>query len=148
MVSSFEKDKSNTRSFNWNWYVEQGIRGGICHSIYQYAKAAKKYMNNYDKNKESSSILGCKWFIQLDNVTNYRTKVISQFNGNFIKNCNEESDEGYFLEVDVQYLKKLDELHNDLPFLLEKMKIRKTGTLVANLHDKTEYVILIRNLKH
>ena len=65
-----------------------------------------------------------------------------------MKDYNKESDEGYFLEVDVQYLKKLDELHNDLPFLLEKMKIRKTGTLVANLHDKTEYVILIRNLKH
>ena len=29
----------------------------------------------------------------------------SQFNEDFIKNYNEESDEGYFLEVDVQYLK-------------------------------------------
>ena len=27
----------------------------------------------------------------------------SQFNESFIKNYNEESDEGYFLEVDVQY---------------------------------------------
>ena len=31
-----------------------------------------------------------------------------QFNEDFIKNYNEESDEGYFLEVDVQYLDKLD----------------------------------------
>ena len=37
-----------------------------------------------------------------------------QFNEDFIKNCNEEIHEGYFLEVDVQYLKKLHELHNDL----------------------------------
>ena len=29
----------------------------------------------------------------------------SQFNKDFIKNHNEEIDEGYFLEVDVQYLK-------------------------------------------
>ena len=36
--------------------VEKGIRGGICHSIYQYAKANKKYMTDYDKNKESSHI--------------------------------------------------------------------------------------------
>ena len=31
--------------------VEKGIRGGICHSIYQYAKANNKYMKDYDKIK-------------------------------------------------------------------------------------------------
>ena len=36
--------------------VEKGIRGGICHSIYQYAKANNKYMKDYDKNKESSHL--------------------------------------------------------------------------------------------
>ena len=36
--------------------VEQGIRGAISHSIHRYAKANNKYMNNYDKNKESSCI--------------------------------------------------------------------------------------------
>ena len=39
-------------------------------------------------------------------------KDTSQFNEDFIKNYNEKSDEGYFLEV--QYLEKLHELHNDL----------------------------------
>ena len=34
--------------------VEKGTRGGICHSIYRYANANKKYMENYDENKESS----------------------------------------------------------------------------------------------
>ena len=33
--------------------VEKGTRGGIYHSIYRYAKANKKSMKNYDKNKES-----------------------------------------------------------------------------------------------
>ena len=44
-------------------------------------------------------------------------KNTSQFNEDFINNYNEESEERYFLEVDVQYLAKLHELHNDLPFL-------------------------------
>ena len=33
--------------------VEKGIRGGICHSIYRYAKANKKYMKDMITNKES-----------------------------------------------------------------------------------------------
>ena len=43
----------------------------------------------------------------------------------FIKNYNEESDEGYFLEVDVQYLEQLHEFHNDLLFIPERMKTEK-----------------------
>ena len=71
----------------------------------------------------------------------------SQINEDFVKNYNEEIDERYFLEVDVQYLEKLHEIHYDLPFLPERMKIKKVEKLLANLHDKTEYVIYIRNLK-
>ena len=36
--------------------VEEGIRGGICHSIHRYAKANNKYMKNYNNNEESSYI--------------------------------------------------------------------------------------------
>ena len=36
--------------------VEKGIRGGICHSNYQYAKVNNNYMKCYDKNKESPYI--------------------------------------------------------------------------------------------
>ena len=50
-------------------------------------------------------------------------------------------------KVNVQYLEKLHELHNDLPFLPERKKIEKVEKPVSNLHDKTEYVINIRTLK-
>ena len=100
-------------------------------------------MKDYDKNKKLS-------YLQYWDLNNVYSWAISQkqFNEDFIKNYNEESDEGYFFEVDIQYLEKLLELHNDLPFLRERMKIEKVKKLVANLHDKTEYVIHIRNLKH
>ena len=52
-----------------------------------------------------------------------------------------------FFEVDVHYFGKLHELHNDLLFLLERMKIEKVKELVFNLHDESEYVIHRRNLK-
>ena len=43
-------------------------------------------------------------------------------------------------------MEKLHELHNNLPFLPERIKMEKFEKLVANLHDKTEYAITIRNL--
>ena len=61
---------------------------------------------------------------------------ISQFDESFIKSYKEESEEGYFLEVDLQYPEKLHKLHNDLPFLAERMEIEKVGKLVTNLNGK------------
>ena len=41
--------------------VENGIRGGICHSIYRYAEAKKKCLKYHDPNKELSNFMywGC-----------------------------------------------------------------------------------------
>ena len=54
----------------------------------------------------------------------------SQFNEDYKEGRKEESDEGYFLEVDVEYPEKLHKLHNNLPFLLEEMKIKKSKSLL------------------
>ena len=48
---------------------------------------------------------------------------LSDFNEDFIKNFKESIDIGYFLEVDVEYSKKLFSSHKDLPFLPERKKI-------------------------
>ena len=68
-------------------------------------------------------------------------KNISKFNENFIKNYDEDSDKGYILEVDGEYPKNLHDLHSDLPFLPEIMKINKCSKLVCNLYDKNNYVV-------
>ena len=66
-------------------------------------------MKYCDKNKELSYLQYqevnnlCGWTVPQKLPVNKfeRTKNTSQFNEDFIKNCNEESDKGYFLEVDV-----------------------------------------------
>ena len=88
----------------------------------------------------------CKNLPPLSYVLNVLSHT-SQFSKDFIKNYNEESDEGYFIEFNVQYLAELHKLHNDLPFLQERIKTEKFEKHVANLHDKTDYVVHIRNLK-
>ena len=72
---------------------------------------------------------------------------ISKFNEDFTQNYDEDSNKGYILEVDVEYLKNLHDLHIDLPFLPERMKINKSNKLVCNLYDKNRYVAHIRSLK-
>ena len=55
----------------------------------------------------------------------------SQFSKDFIKSYNEDSNKGSFLEDDVQYPEKLNDLHNDLLLLPKKMKVEKVEKLVA-----------------
>ena len=135
--------------------VEEGIRGGIWHSIHRYAKANNKYMNNYDKNKESSYI----HYLDGNNLHGWamsqklpvngfrRVKNTSKIDEEFIKNYDEDSDKGYILQVDVKYPRKLHDLHSDLPFLPKRMKIDKCKKLVCNLRNKKKYVVYIRSLK-
>ena len=126
--------------------VEEGIKGGICHSIHRYAKANNKYMKNYI-NEESSYIQ----YLDANNL--YGWAVSKKLPGNgfkwtdndkineeFIKNYNRNDKKGYILEVDVKYPKELHNLHSDLLFLPERMEINKCKKLVCNLYDKKKYV--------
>ena len=94
---------------------EEGTRGGICNKLHSYAEANNKYMENYDKNKESSFLIyvdaynlygwalskklpvdGFKWVDDL-----------STFTEDFIKSYDEESDVSYLLVIDIKYPKTL-----------------------------------------
>ena len=110
-----------------------------------------KYMKDYDKNKDSSYLK----YLDVNNlygwamsqrlpVNNFDLiKDTSKSNEDFIKSFNGESDEEYFLEVDIQYPEKLRELYDNVAVLSEIMKIEIVGKLVTNLYDKSEYVIHI-----
>ena len=89
-------------------------------------------------------------------------KNLFKFNENFIQNYDENDNKGYFLVVDVDYLKKLHDLHKDLrflpergeifdvqryiSFLLQRKKVVK-GLVCDIIKDKEKYVIHIRALK-
>ena len=135
--------------------VEEGIKGGICHSIHRYAQANNKYMKNYNKNIESSymqyfdanNLYGWAMSQKLP-VNNFKwVEDTSKINEDFIKNNYENSKKGYILEVDVKYPKKLHGLHSDLPFLPKRIKIDKCKKVVCDLHNKKKYVVHIKSLK-
>ena len=101
--------------------TEKGTRSRICHAIHRYAKANNKYMKNYDKNIESSYLMylgannlyGWAMFQKLPVNCFKWVKKLSKSDECFIKDYDENSNKGYFLEVDVEYPKKLFNLHSD-----------------------------------
>ena len=46
------------------------------------------------------------------------------------------NDVGYFLEVDVEYPKKLFGSHKELPFLPDRKKLEKVEKLICSIEDK------------
>ena len=123
--------------------VEKGIRGGICHAIHRYVRRSNKYMKNYNKKEslytqylEANNFYGQAMSQKLP-VNGFKwKKSVSKFDENVIKNYDEDSKKGYILEIDVYYTRDLHDLHKDLPFLPETMKIKKCNKLVWNLYNK------------
>ena len=91
--------------------IEEGIRGGMCESTHRYAKANNRYIKNYDKKIESSYLTYLdannlyEWAMSQKLPVNgfmWYNEYLSDFNEEFIENYDENSDEGYFLEVDIE----------------------------------------------
>ena len=101
-------------------------------------------MKDYNKEEEESFIE----YLDTNNLNGWaiseplpvdgfdRIKDLSKTDGDFIKNYDKDSDKGYILEVDIKYPKNLHDLHSDLPFLPERMRIDKWNKLVCILYDK------------
>ena len=155
-------------------FIEKGMRGGISYIANRYGKANNKYMKDYNKDKPSKYIMyldannlygwamsqylptgGFKWLKQ---------KEIDKFN---VYNINKDNKKGYILEVDLEYPKKLHNLHNDYPLAAEKITVEKdmlsnycktisdkygistalVSKLIPTLGNKQKYVLHYQNLQ-
>ena len=135
--------------------LEEGIRGGIFHSVFRHAKANNKYMKDYNRHKESSFLIYTDYNSLYEKAMSEKLPVdgferfddISDIDEKFIKSYDEDSNVGYFIKADIKYSKELHNKHIDSPFLPERMKVNKCKNLVCNLYDKKDYVDHIRSLK-
>ena len=135
--------------------AEKRTRGGICQAIHRYAKANDKCMKNFDKDLISLYLMYLDainlygWVMSQKLLVNgfKWVKNLSKFNEIFIRNYDENSDKRYFLEIDVDYPKKLFNLHKDLPFSPEIKRVNKVEKLICNIEDKEKYVMHIKVLK-
>ena len=134
--------------------VEKGIRGGITEAVKRYAKANNEYIKGLYSLDEESIYLQ---YLDANNlygwamVQNLPTHGFTcedgeDFTPEKIDELVKKDKRGYLLEVDVTYPKGLHENHNELPFLVEKMKIGLEEKLVPNLKRKKRYVVHIKTL--
>ena len=136
--------------------VEKGIIGGICHAMHRYANTNNNYMKkSYDKNIEPSYLM----YLDANNLYRWALsqkmpangfkwiKNLTKFDEDFIENYDENSNKGYILEVDVEYLKNIFNRHGVLPFLAERNKIKKYKKLACNINHKENCFAHIRALK-
>ena len=155
-------------------FTEEGLRGGISMISNRFSKANNPYVPDYDPTQENS-------YVMYFDASNLYGWAMSQSlpTGEFdwlteqeiadldITNVADDNEEGYILEVDLQYPSELHDLHNDYPLAPEKMKISPemlspycqdlseclnlhggvVPKLVPNLQDKTNYVVHYRKLK-
>ena len=100
-------------------------------------------------------------------LTYGRFNWLKNVDGFDLNSINEKSPIGYFLEVDLEYLVELNELHNDYPLDPEKLavssdmlskyckniadkyeiKVSDVKKLIRNLGNKTKHVLHRRNLQ-
>ena len=129
----------------------KGIRGGITQAVKLYAKASNKYMKDLYNTDEEGIYLQ---YVDVNNLYGWSMVQNLPIHGFLWKEEEDftpekidglvKKDRGYLLEVDVEYRKELHEKHNQLPFLVERMKIGMEDKLATNLNDKKGCVVHIQ----
>ena len=162
--------------------TEKGIQGSLTQVIKKHGIANNKYLPCYENTKknvhlqylDANNLYGYAMRKKLP-LNGYKWANAENFDSDFIKTYDDNSDKGYLPEVDVEYPKELLSTHRDLPFLHEKRyklhkefghkvmkevekahkKVYKTfnithepeNKLIPTIQDKNKYVVNISSLK-
>ena len=155
-------------------FIEKGLRGGISYIANRYGKANNKYMKEYNDKAPSKYIM----YLDANNLYGwamsqylptggFRWMTEKQINKIDLTKYKEDSTRGIILEVDLEYPKKLHDLHNDYPLGPEKVKVTNNmlsgyskkiadkynisiglvHKLIPTLSNKEKYVLHYRNLQ-
>jgi len=105
--------------------IEQGIRGGVSMISKRYAKANNKYMGEKFNPNEKSKFIQ---YLDANNLYGWAMSLPLPVRGfkwmTDLKNWREFSDQegrGCILAVDLEYPKKLHDLHNEYPLAPERI---------------------------
>ena len=113
-------------------FIEKGMRGGVSYIANRHGKANNKYMKEYDEKAPSKYIMYldannlCGWamsqYLPTSNFKWMSEKEIKKIN---LAKYKENGKKGLILEVDLEYLQELHDLHNDYPLAPEKVNNKK-----------------------
>ena len=153
--------------------VESGIRGGMSVVTCKHAKANNPYLEDYDPSKPNSHCI----YLDANNLYGWAMSQKMPYDNHqwltddeiFNLNIDElqpDADVGYILEVDLEYPAHLHDLHNDFPLAPVRRNVQPyewspyttklseqfhtvccSEKLIADLHNKTKYVVHYRNLQ-
>ena len=154
--------------------VESGIRGGVSMITKKWASANNHYMKHYDANEPSNFIV----YLDANNlygwamsqkmpVDSFEWVPEDQLQNINIDKLLESDEEGYILEVDLEYPQYLHDAHSDYPLapqtkpvpreelsgysqqLAERLNVKgqPQGKLMTTLDNRTHYVLHYVNLK-
>ena len=127
--------------------VEKGIRGGVSMVSNRYGKANNKYMGDKFNSNEPSKYIQ---YLDANNLYGWAmSKPLPTHGFKWMKTSELETWELHscILEVDLEYPKKLHDLHNDYPLAPEQIVVNEVEKLIPNLWNKKNYVIHYENLK-
>ena len=113
--------------------VEKGIRGGVSMISNRYGKANNKYMGDKFNSNEPSKYIQ---YLDANNLYGWAmSKPLPTHGFKWMKTSELETWELHscILEVDLEYPKKLHDLHNDYPLAPEQIEVNKVKKLIPNL---------------